>query len=92
MTSFNSVLLAILLVVVIILIIIAVVLCIKLLYTVDKMNIILTDMEKKLKSVNGVFNAIDVVTDAFVSVSDSFTKKLAHVVEKMFQKKKKEEK
>ena len=92
MTSFNSVLLAILLVVVIILIIFAVVLCIKLLYTVDKMNIILSDMEKKLKSVNGIFSAIDVVTDAFVSVGDSFTKKIAHVVEKMFQKKKKEEK
>lgn len=65
-----------------------IVLCIKLIYTVDKTNVILNDLERKLKSVNGVFTAIDTVTDAVTTISDTFVAKAALMLEKIFRKKK----
>ena len=65
-----------------------IVLCIKLIYTIDKTNVILNDLERKLKSVNGVFSAIDTVTDAVITVSDTFVAKAALMLEKIFRKKK----
>ncbi len=65
-----------------------IILCIKLIYTVDKTNLILNDLEKKLKSVNGIFTAIDTVTDAVATVSDTFVAKAALMIEKLFRRKK----
>lgn len=65
-----------------------IILCIKLIYTIDKTNVILNDLERKLKSVNGVFSAIDTVTDAVITVSDTFVAKAALMLEKIFRKKK----
>ena len=58
-----------------------IILCVKLIYTVDRTNLILNDLERKLKSINGVFNAIDTVSDTFVA-------KAALMIEKIFRKKK----
>jgi len=88
MAGFNEVLVTLLLVLGAVFIIFSIIISIKLLYTVDKLNIILTDMEKKLKSVNGVFTAIDTVTDAIVTVSDSFVSKALLFFEKYLKKKK----
>lgn len=88
MAGFNEVLVTLLLVLGAVFIIFSIIISIKLLYTVDKVNIILTDMEKKLKSVNGVFTAIDTVTDAIVTVSDSFVSKALLFFEKYLKKKK----
>ncbi len=65
-----------------------IILCVKLIYTVDRTNLILNDLERKLKSINGVFNAIDTVTDAVTTVSDTFVAKAALMIEKIFRKKK----
>ena len=72
MASFNDVLVTLLLVLGVVLIVFSIIISIKLIYTVDKLNIVLTDIEKKLKSVNGIFYAIDTVADAIVNISDSF--------------------
>lgn len=87
MANFNEVLITLLLVLGAVLIIFSIIISIKLLYTVDKLNIVLTDMEKKLKSVNGVFTAIDTVTDAIVTVSDNFVSKALLLFEKFLKKK-----
>ena len=65
-----------------------IILCVKLIYTVDRTNLILNEHERKLKSINGVFNAIDTVTDAVTTVSDTFVAKAALMIEKIFRKKK----
>ena len=87
MVDFNSVLLAVHLVLSSVLVVFGIIICIKLLYTVDKVNVILNDIERKLKSVNGVFTAIDSVTDAIVTISDSFVTKALLVFEKFIKKK-----
>lgn len=84
----NGFLLTILLVLVSVLVVFLIVISIKLLYTVDKINVILDDAEKKLKSVNGVFTAIDTVTDSITLISETVIGKVIMMVEKIFKKKK----
>ena len=84
----NEFLLTILLVLVSVLVVFLIVISIKLLYTVDKLNVILDDAYKKLKSVNGVFNAIDTVTDSITLISETVVGKVLMMVEKIFKKKK----
>ena len=84
----NGFLLTILLVHVSVLVVFLIVISIKLLYTVDKINVILDDAEKKLKSVNGVFTAIDTVTDSITLISETVIGKVLMMVEKIFKKKK----
>ena len=84
----NSVLLTILLVLCSVLIVFLIIGSIKLLYTVDKMNMILDDCEKKLKSVNGIFTAIDTVTDTITTVSETIVGKALFMIEKIFRKRK----
>ncbi len=84
----NGFLLTILLVLVSVLVVFLIVISIKLLYTVDKINVILDDAEKKLKSVNGVFTAIDTVTDSITLISETVIGKVLMMVEKIFKKKK----
>lgn len=84
----NGFLLTILLVLVSVLVVFLIAISIKLLYTVDKINVILDDAEKKLKSVNGVFTAIDTVTDSITLISETVIGKVLMMVEKIFKKKK----
>lgn len=84
----NGFLLTILLVLVSVLVVFLIVISIKLLYTVDKINVILDDAYKKLKSVNGVFTAIDTVTDSITLISETVVGKVLMMVEKIFKKKK----
>ncbi len=85
--GFNDILLAILLSLTSILVIVLIIVCIKMLYTAKKMDIILTDVEKKLKSVNGVFSAIDYVTDALSTMSNTVVNKFSNLISKVFKKK-----
>ena len=84
----NSVLLTILLVLCSVLLVFLIVGSIKLLYTIDKMNVLLNDIERKLKSVNGVFTAIDTVTDTVATIGESIVGKALFMVERLFKKKK----
>ena len=59
MVGANSIILTVLLTLCAVLAIFLIVVAVKLIYTVDKTNALLDDIEKKLKSVDGVFNAID---------------------------------
>ncbi len=91
MGMYNEVLLTILLILGAILAIVLIVVSIKLIYTVDKVNIILNDVEKKVESVNGLFNLVDRITDGVSSVSDVLVNAIVGLIEKIFTKKDKNE-
>ena len=84
----NEILLTVLLVLCSVLVIFLIIISIKLLYTVDKVNLILDDAEKKLKSVNGVFTDIDTVTDAINTISETIIGRALLMIEKIFKRNK----
>jgi len=88
MVGYNEVLLTILLVLTSILVIVLIIAGIKLVYTVDKINIILNDVENKVKSVNGFFSMIDKVSDTVSYVSDGITNAIVNTFERVFSRKK----
>lgn len=75
----------------IILVIVFIVLGIKLIHTIDQANNILEDVEKKTKSLNGLFNVIDGVTDTLSVLSDTVVTSITNIIGKLIPKKKKKE-
>lgn len=76
----------------IVLVIVFIVLGIKLIHTIDKTNAILEDVEKKTKSLNGLFNVIDGVTDTLSVLSDTVVTTVTSIIGKIIPKKRKKEK
>lgn len=75
-----------------ILLVVLIVLGIKLIDTVNKTNAVLDDIEKKSKSLDGIFATIDNVTDAVSLVSDRLVDGIASLVGKVFSFRKKKNK
>lgn len=71
-----------------VLLIVLIILGVKLIYTVNKTNAILDDAYNKTKSLNGLFNAIDSITDTVSMLSDSIVGSITNVLGKVFHKKK----
>ena len=65
-----------------ILVIILIILGIRLLMTLDRIDAIINDVDKKVKSLNGFFGIIDTVTDKVAFLSD----KVVDVVSGLFTK------
>lgn len=86
----NEILLSVVLILTAIFLAFLIILCIKLLYTVEKTNIILTDIEKKLNSVNGLFEAVDNMKNAITTVGTTVFDYILHWVHQIFNKKEKE--
>ena len=63
---------------------------VKLIYTIDKTNEILDDVEKKSKSLNGVFDMVDNVTDSLSIISDTVVEGIVGLISRIFKKRKKE--
>ena len=63
---------------------------VKLIYTIDKTNEILDDVEKKSKSLNGVFEMVDNVTDSLSIISDTVVEGIVGLISRIFKKRKKE--
>ena len=74
------------------LLVVLIVLGVKLIDTVNKTNAVLDDIEKKSKSLDGVFATIDSVTDAVSLVSDKLVEGAAALVGKLFSLRKKKNK
>ena len=53
-----------------VLVLVLIILSIKLIYTIDKVNDIVDDVDRKVKSLNGFFNVIDMITDKVSLLSD----------------------
>lgn len=75
-----------------ILLVVLIVLGIKLIDTVNRTNAVLDDIEKKSKSLNGIFTTIDNITDAVSMFSDKIVDGIASIVGKAFSFKKKKNK
>lgn len=75
----------------IVLVIVFIILGIKLIYTIDRANAILEDVEKKSKSLNGFFNVIDSVTDTLSVLSDTVVSSVTSIIGKLIPKKRKKE-
>lgn len=82
--TFFPILIYILLVVLVILLI---ALIIRLIRTIDKMNLILDDVGKKLVKVDGLFDLIDHTTDYASNISDKIVTKVSSIVNKFFRRK-----
>ena len=74
------------------LIIVLIVLGVKLITTVDRANRILDDLERKTRSLNGLFHVIDSITDTLSVFSDTLVSSITGVFGKVFQKKSKKKK
>jgi len=74
-----------------VLLVILIILGTKLIETVNKTNAILDDAYNKTKSLNGLFNAIDAVTDTLTMLSDNVVGTITSVIGKIFNKKSKKE-
>lgn len=72
-----------------VLLVVLIILGVKLIYTVNKTNEILDDAYNKTKSLNGLFNAIDSVTDTLSNLSDSIVSNITGIIGKVFNKRKK---
>lgn len=92
MTDYNQILLSILLILLSVLIIFLIIAVVKFIITTDKVNIILEDVQKKIKSVNGFFTCLDNLTDTISLIGDVFVDKTLSFIDKLIGKKRKEEK
>lgn len=75
-----------------VLLVVLIVLGVKLIDTVNKTNAVLDDIEKKSKSLDGIFSTIDNVTDAVSMVSDRLVDGIAGLIGKLFSLRKKRKK
>lgn len=73
----------------IIIMVLLMVLIVKLIHTVDKANIILEDVERKTKSLNGLFHVIDGVTDTLSVFTDTAVSTIVQIFGKILPKRRK---
>ena len=66
-----------------------IVLTIKLIYSVERINVLLDGVERKMKTVDKIFGAVDNVADAFAALSDKVVDGIAGIINKVFGRKKK---
>lgn len=91
MMGANGALLTVVLTLCAVLLVVLIILIIKLINTTDRLNMVLDDAYRKLKSVDGVFTAIDAVSDAVTSVGESIVGKALSIADRLFKKENKEE-
>jgi hypothetical protein len=91
MGAYNQGVLTVLLVLASVLVVFLIVVAIKLIGTLTRTNALLDNIEKKVHSVDGVFDVIDKVTDGVSSVSDVVVSGITNAIEKVFSKKEEKE-
>ena len=74
-----------------ILIVALIVLVVKLIFTVDRVNKLLDDVEGKMSKMDNLFNVAGLVTDNITVISDKVISALSILIKKIFDKNRKEE-
>ena len=75
-----------------VLLFVVIVLVTKLITTVDKVNILLDDVEEKSQKMNGLFDAIEKVGDTLSAANNRITGFVAGIINKLYKGKKKKKK
>ena len=69
-----------------------IVLVIKLIYSINRVNEILDSVERKMKTVDKAFNAVDKIVDSFSAATDRVVDGVASLISKVFNHKKRKNK
>jgi len=74
-----------------ILLVVLIILGIKLINTMDKINLVVDDVNKKVKSLDGLFSVIDMTTDKLALLSDRMVDGITLLIKKVFKPKNRKE-
>lgn len=74
-----------------ILLVVLIILGIKLINTMNKINIVVDDINKKVGSLDGLFSIIDMTTDKLSLLSDRMVDGITFLIKKIFKPKKRKE-
>lgn len=69
------------------LLVVLIVLSIKLITTMNKVNILVDDINGKIKSLDGLFTLVDMTTDKLAFLSDRLVDAITYIIKKMFKAK-----
>lgn len=92
MIDLNSMLVTLLYLLGVVLLVILIILGLKLINTVDKTNEILDDVNDKVRSLDGLFNAINMTTATLSSIGDKIVGGVTSIFGKIVGKKRKKKK
>ena len=73
-----------------ILLVVLIILGIKLIITMNKIEIVVDDITKKVKSLDGFFSLVDMTTDKLAMLSDRVVDAVSLFIKKIFKRKEKE--
>ena len=74
-----------------ILLVILIILGVKLINTMNKVNVIVDDINKKVSSLDGLFSMIDMTTDKLSLLSDRLVDGITFIIKKLFKPKNRKE-
>ena len=69
-----------------------IVLIIKVIYTVNRVNFLLDNIERKMKTIDQVFGVVNRFVDSFSLFTDKLTNKIVNATSRLFKKEAKEKK
>ena len=72
-----------------ILIVLLIVICVKVIKTMNRVELIIDDVEGKVKSLSGIFNIVDSVTDKLSALTEVISDSIILFVKGIFKRKKK---
>lgn len=70
-----------------ILLVVLIILGIKMINTMNKIDVVVDDINKKVKSLDGFFSIIDFTTDKLAMLSDKLVDSVSSIIKKIFKRK-----
>jgi len=70
-----------------ILLVVLIILGVKLINTMNRINFVVDDINKKVTSLNGLFSVIDMATDKLSFLSDRMVDSITYLIKKIFKHK-----
>ena len=70
-----------------ILLVVLIILGVKLIITMNKIEVVVDDITKKVKTLDGFFSLIDMTTDKLAMLSDRFVEIASSLIKKLFRRK-----
>ena len=70
-----------------ILLVVLIILGVKLIITMNKIEVVVDDINKKVKTLDGFFSMIDFTTDKLAMLSDRFVEATSSLIKRLFKRK-----